>query len=106
MSERALQVGDLCVGQGFRVHVESNGMQCVVTELVTNMHTYRFGDPDKQTNRFLEFGYRVRWEDGSVTSQAREDLRRIPPKSEPKLDFVPAEEDFTLWLKQVGRVRA
>lgn len=51
-------------------------------------------------------GYRSNEEPKTKYWQA-DQLRRIPPKDDPKSDFLPADDDFTRdLLKQLGRVSA
>lgn len=94
----SFKVGDMCV------IVESKcghtGMHCTITGI---------GDATCAPGHdcAIDVHGAKSWHPSGEWSAKFSQLRRIPPKDDPKSDFLPADDDFTRdLLKQLGRVTA
>ena len=92
----SFKIGDVCVGQNFERATWRNGMECVVISdgFVSPAIEYVTG-----TQLPEEFGYMIRWSDGSQAHEPPRFLRlKRPPSS-----FEPCEESFLedlhTWMK-------
>lgn len=100
---RPLQPGDVCEGRDYRNWPELNGMQCQILAPAR----YVIGTDPRTKEGKEGLMHEVVFANGYRCFAEPRHLRRIPPKDNPKSDFLPADEDFTRdLLKQLGRVSA
>jgi hypothetical protein len=74
---KQFKVGDVCVGRGFVVNTDRNGLECVILQGLAVRHAHNLELGIKS-----EFpGYLVEWSDGQVAHVRPETLhRKRPPR--------------------------
>jgi hypothetical protein len=74
---KQFNVGDVCIGRGFIVNTDRNGLECVILQGLDERQTYNLALD--LTSKFA--GYLVEWSDGSVAHVRPERLYlKRPPR--------------------------